>query len=219
MRLIAKRQREPETLLQHRKSSPDPLPWNSLSKEQLDLIRSCLLEDQRNICCYCMRRIGIDSMKVEHYRPQSQHPGDALAWKNLLAACFGNEGKPRPQQTCDTRKQNARLSVDPLREMTLKDMRYLSDGSIKSADAEIDADLNERLNLNFEQLRQNRASATDGLIRGLRKKYGAAGSWTKAHLESELAQLRKETPYRPFISVLEALLLKLVRRKQQAHTP
>jgi uncharacterized protein (TIGR02646 family) len=81
--------------------------------ENKDALRHPLLEDQGHLYCYCMRCISIGRMKIEHYRSQKRHRDLQLDWKNMLAACTGGEGSPPPQQTCDTRKGEEDLTVDP----------------------------------------------------------------------------------------------------------
>jgi uncharacterized protein (TIGR02646 family) len=213
MRHIVKRAREPDALLQHRKSNPDQLNWDALSKEDKDSIRNALLEDQRYICCYCMNHTVAGTAKIEHYRSQSRYPKDALAWKNLLAVCAGGKDGPRHQQTCDTRKGNEDLAVNPLDEATLRSLRFLVDGRIRSELPEVEEDLNQRLNLNFDVLCRNRVAAVDGLKNVLKKKYGPGARWSKSHLEGELRHLREKNRYPPFVGVLEHWLTKAIRAR------
>jgi len=54
-----------------------------------------------------------NKFKVEHWAPQSRHLDLALDYKNLLAACPGNEGSPPQLQHCDTSKKDAFIKLDP----------------------------------------------------------------------------------------------------------
>ncbi|MCY1012284.1 TIGR02646 family protein [Nannocystis pusilla] len=100
--------REPAALTQHRQgggSFEDPGPW----KQEL---RRALLREQGAICCYCMNRIELESLRIEHLRPQHEHRAQQLTHRNLLAACPGGQDNPTHEQRdirhCDVRKGRAR---------------------------------------------------------------------------------------------------------------
>jgi uncharacterized protein (TIGR02646 family) len=126
-------------------------------------LRANLLSEQGHICCYCMKRIpqkiekdGTVSyeMKVEHYKCQDNHSALQLNYSNLLGACTGNEGNPKKLQTCDTKKGNTVITINPILanpncEMQVK---YLSNGEIHSDDPIIENELIEVLNLNMQTL-------------------------------------------------------------------
>lgn len=50
-------------------------------------VRSQLLADQHNKCCYCECFIEGSYSDVEHYRPKSIYPWLGHRWDNLLFAC------------------------------------------------------------------------------------------------------------------------------------
>lgn len=50
--------------------------------------------------------------------------------------------------TCDKKREAATLKVNPMDQATIDTIYYLSDGTIRSVDREIDHDLNTHLNLN-----------------------------------------------------------------------
>lgn len=81
------------------------LPKNALNEQ--------LLREQGYLCAYCMARITPENMNVEHWQPR--HPPSSKAedklrskelqmlsldYKNMLAVCPGNEGKPKDFQPC-----------------------------------------------------------------------------------------------------------------------
>lgn len=158
---------EPNSLTQHRvksHSSYENLPTNAKND-----LRNSLLAEQGHICCYCMKRIPekVNSaenityeMKIEHYQCQDNFQHLQLTYYNLLGACIGNEGKPKKLQTCDTKKGNLSLTINP----TLNNpncetlFKYNSDGEICSItnDTEINRQINEILNLNMQTLKDNR---------------------------------------------------------------
>lgn len=158
---------EPNSLTQHRAkahSSYSNLPLNAK-----DELRGNLLTEQGHICCYCMKRIPekITSkgsityeMKIEHYQCQDYFQHLQLTYDNLLGVCTGNKGKPKNLQTCDAKKGNLPLTINPISNFpnceTL--FKYNSDGEIGSIanDTEINRQINDILNLNMQTLKDNR---------------------------------------------------------------
>ena len=67
--------------------------------------------------------------------------------------------------TCDKKRGNAPLTVNPLDAATLATISYTSDGKIRSSDPIINDDLNIRLNLNCSEeavtLPENRKAVLD----------------------------------------------------------
>jgi uncharacterized protein (TIGR02646 family) len=166
MKQINKSQ-EPNSLVRHR-ASQHSFFYNIPLQTKGELRQSLLIE-QGHICCYCMKRIpekiekdGILSydMKVEHFQCQDNFPDLQLTYTNLFGACTGNEGKPKKLQTCDTKKGNDDLSINPISNApnceTL--FKYNADGEISSItdDEEINRQLNNVLNLNMQSLKDGR---------------------------------------------------------------
>ncbi|WP_185210843.1 retron system putative HNH endonuclease [Sphingobacterium mizutaii] len=158
---------EPQSLIEHRANQP--AFYDGLTKDAKDDLRNNLLREQGHICCYCLKRIpekieregiGIDQMKVEHYKCQDNHPELQLAYSNLFGACTGNEGKPKKLQTCDTQKANQYLTINLI--ATTPDcgtlFKYTAEGEISSLnnDDEINRQLQEVLNLNMQTLKDGR---------------------------------------------------------------
>ena len=102
---------EPRSLMQHRCTAHATFR-NYADKDGL---RASLCAEQGGICCYCMKRIRPvrAGMKIEHWHCRDHYPTEQLNYRNLLAACTGNEGQPGSKQHCDTRKGNAPLSRNP----------------------------------------------------------------------------------------------------------
>jgi hypothetical protein len=63
-----------------------------------------------------------------------------------------------------------------------RDIRYLANGTIRSDDADFDAELNDVLNLNVERLKNNRKAVLDGLKAWAEK----VGKLRKADIRAEL---------------------------------
>src|SRR5262249_48936634 len=153
MRTI-KKAAEPKSLAQHR-STPHANYGNYADKDDL---RRSLLAEQRGLCCYCLSRIRIFNMKIEHWHSQNRHPAEQLDYGNILAACRGNEGQTRTSQHCDTRKGDTDLSRNPSNPLhKVEDViRFEPDGRVVSDIEAFDDEINGVLNLNEAFLRNNR---------------------------------------------------------------
>ncbi len=177
------KEREPQSLTRHRLRAHASYD-NYVEKDDL---RDTLLSEQGEICCYCMRRIAVRNMKIEHWASQFRHPSLQLDYPNLLAACEGGMGEPKHRQHCDTHKGDDDIRIHPAdRQHNCETyIRYQADGEIYSNDDRINNDLSLVLNLNLQQLCYNRKAVLDGMLDGLRKKR-PDGVWTKSFLEAEL---------------------------------
>lgn len=82
---------EPRSLRHYRSNDPNPTYEDYREKDDL---RKALLAEQGDICCYCMQRIKIGKMKIEHWKPQSTIKSLQLDYKNLLGACLGGRRAP-----------------------------------------------------------------------------------------------------------------------------
>lgn len=151
-------------------------------------VREALMQEQGHLCAYCMRRIpderimetdnDLSDVYIEHWQARSSTKNTSenkgLDYKNMLAVCSGNEKAPeargkhkRKYFTCDKKRENTSLKVNPLDVVTLETIYYLSDGRMKSTDKDIDADIHIRLNLNCSTeavtLPQNRKAVLDAI--------------------------------------------------------
>ncbi|MGX1259344.1 hypothetical protein [Sinorhizobium fredii] len=67
--------------------------YGSLSAAQRLTIRTALVAEQRGLCAYTGRRIGVDSCHIEHLRPQTHCGlGEDVDYRNLVA------GAPAPNK-------------------------------------------------------------------------------------------------------------------------
>lgn len=151
-------------------------------------VRESLMQEQGHLCAYCMRRIpderileadiDLSDVYIEHWQARSNkrltYENKGLDYNNLLAVCSGNEKAPeatgkrrRRFFTCDKKRDKAALKVNPLDESTIQSIYYLSDGTMKSTDEDIDRDIEIRLNLNCNTdavtLPQNRKAVLDAI--------------------------------------------------------
>lgn len=73
-------------------------------------LRQQLFDEQKGICCYCMKRITVDNSNIEHFLPQSVFPENEVDYYNLYLACRYSLGKAKTKQHCDTAKGNDLIS-------------------------------------------------------------------------------------------------------------
>ena len=155
-----------------------------------DLLREALVSEQLGLCCYCMGRIhnGPTTMKIEHWRCRSRYPAEQLGYRNLLGACLGGDGQPVRLQHCDTRKGDRDLGwnpADPAHHVETR-LRYEPDGSIRSDEADFDAQLTKVLNLNLAILKNNRKGVLDAVLEWwTQEKRRLRGPVPRARFESE----------------------------------
>lgn len=190
---IQKRE-EPSSLTKYRKQS---FAYYD-GYDQKEELREALLRDQGYICAYCMRRIenDRDKMKIEHWKAQNRLETEIekLDFKIMLGVCDGCRGAKDQYTTCDEHRHGDELYVNPMNSDMMATIRYDRQGHIQSSDVKIDADLNEKLNLNCEQapsrIVQNRKAIYGecmNRLRGVQKN----GMWKKSTLLRVLQQYEK----------------------------
>ena len=130
-------------------------------------VRDSLMKEQGHICAYCMRAIPdsrvnintIPSVSIEHWiarntlgNPSMIATGLGVDYFNLLAVCSGGKVPAGSmlgnELTCDAKRGNIPLTVNPLIPSTLTSIYYKQNGEIASTDAAIENDLVNTLNLN-----------------------------------------------------------------------
>ncbi len=209
--IVVKRGKEPNSLLKFRKENPDADYELDMPTDVLKDIRKQLWEEQRCLCAYCMKKIADPRVvRIEHCRPR--HPQDeqehdkkaTLDFKWMLGVCYGNSltrGVKQEEKTCDAHKENTELTVNPFDELSVRKIKYKTDGSIYSDDVEINKDVTETLNLNCQavslpQTRRNVLMAEKNRI--MRKCKGKSQEAFIRELErtyESLVQERNLTPY------------------------
>ena len=110
---IVKKQRVP-TIFGQIKSRREN--YDDLVSEEKDAMKQVLLEEQGYKCAYCMSNISMSNSTIEHYIPRNGTNGDmslSLDYRNLFAVCDTTRGCPEEEQTCDVKKGNKLLHIDP----------------------------------------------------------------------------------------------------------
>lgn len=150
--------REPRELTEHR--CQQNACYENIPEQARNKIMHQLLEEQGYLCAYCMARISIGSMKIEHVLSRSECREMQLAYSNLVDCCKGNEGQPHENQHCDTYKGSKSLSKNPANpnDRIEENIFYDFDGKIHSYDTDLNQELETVLNLNIPALCNNRKS-------------------------------------------------------------
>lgn len=153
---------QPNSLTRH--SANVPADYDGLRDPAKRELRNSLVSEQGYICCYCMKRLASATeqyVKIEHFRDQRHFPELQLTYSNLFGACLGNEGMPGHLQTCDTRKADKELIINPTSLVpNCNDLfKYNAEGEISSIndDVAINRAINEVLNLNMQTLKEARS--------------------------------------------------------------
>lgn len=169
---------EPKELIQNKRIGATQ--YSELSTETLIAIRKQLLDEQGYLCAYCMQRITLGTSSIEHFFAQnpSSVEGEAtqtINYRNMLGVCLGNEhkGNNKKNLTCDKHRGNTELIIDPQNKHLVRQIKYKSDGTIYSDNSQINKDLNETLNLNYEGVlfKKNRKAVLDSLKRYIDKNF------------------------------------------------
>lgn len=208
------KKREPRKLLEYRR-----LPgasYENMDGHLKQIILEHLLEEQGHLCAYCMRRIpetrklpaGVSGATIEHWFPRNpeskEDHGQGLDYKNMLAVCSGNRGcGDKRNLTCDAKRGNQQLTVNPCNTETLRSITYTSNGYIKSSNPIIDQDLNTYLNLNCEaiSLPETRKQVLNALIQDIRKHHPTGD--IKQYCQRKLNQINNMDDIKiPFSGIL-----------------
>lgn len=113
---------------------------NDFSTDDIDGInrrrrlRGDLVNEQGQICCYCMRRISINSSHIEHFLPKESFKEQDLSYENLLASCNGEGSVIVDEEHCGHRKDNWWRDdmISPTNIEAEKIFKYSPNGKINS---------------------------------------------------------------------------------------
>lgn len=215
-----KKGKEPGELTQYKKqtdASYSNMHGAVLSKNQSEdvyhIVLNSLIEEQCGLCAYCMCRIpekkGKPACTIEHIIPQSDDEQKALDYRNMLAVCSGNRNSTSDNdKTCDARRKNQKLSLNPLDKNSISSIKYKANGVIYSDDAIVDNELNTVLNLNCisRQLPDSRKKALNELLAVIKKKHptGSISDYCMKLYE----HYQNENPKKPYVGILISWLKK-----------
>lgn len=170
-----KKGREPQDLIDYRKKKF--ASYAGMPKNVKEKVLESLMKEQGHLCAYCMRKIPEKraelGVTIEHWAAQSENDIQmGLDYRNMLAVCSGNRGCGSDKyMTCDAKRGNQPLKVNPLKPETLREIKYDSEGRISSSDPIVAEDINRRLNLNCAEVRlpENRLAALRAMQKELLK--------------------------------------------------
>lgn len=213
----------PESLRDHRRAGGTYATYTAT-----DELRAALLGEQGSLCCYCMQRIELRAMKIEHWAPQSVHPDLQLDYHNLLGACVGevrddepdadqtHQKSRRESQHCDTRKGNTEIKVHPADPKQRCDrlVKYRFNGEVYSDDPDVQRDLNETLNLNATALRRRRNGVLTGLSQQLAKVN--KGQWPPELIRREIEAWQRRDDEGKLPELCQVVVYYLQKRKLPA---
>ena len=199
MKQIVKSNTEPQALVNYRNDSNGlNYTWTSFRNPYKNDSKAYLLKEQGYICAYCMQRISIAEMKIEHLNPRhnSETELEKLSDNNMVAVC---KGISDAEHHCDTKRgeinplSNQLLSIFPTQSNpSCEDVTYFVSGDFKAngENAVIEEDINIKLNLNCNALKTARNATEQGFIDGLiTKAFDNGFEWTIELLSDELRRL------------------------------
>jgi len=188
--------------------------YDTLKSPLKDSVRTQLLEEQGNLCAYCMCSIprgdvpeGTAPIIIEHVisrNPEDKRDvGQGLDYNNFVVVCHGNRGKRKqrklPDLTCDAHRGNREFrKINPMDRSTLSTIFYQLDGRIDASDPDVQFDLLDTLNLNCATapLVSERKSALDALIADMQNvPIQELSAYCNSRLHSFSAETGRKTPY------------------------
>ena len=116
--------------------------YDSFPNPQKSELHDALLRDQGWVCCYCGCEISQADSHIEHFRPQSKYPDQALSFGNLFASCLRDVDPGSPLH-CGHAKDNdfdEVLCVSPLEDRCEQRFTYKWDGHVEPASGDANAE-------------------------------------------------------------------------------
>lgn len=205
--------REPRELELYRQK-PDA-KYSDMPSDVKSSVLESLKREQGYLCAYCMRRIpetrelpaGVSPATIEHWKAQNPEDGTEsgqdLDYKNMFAVCAGNRGCGNEKDlTCDAKRGNKTLVVDPRSTNSISQIKYKSNGYIYSENTDINRDLNEILNLNCEaiSLPETRKQVLNMLIKDIARNKGASSIDT--YCNRKLNALKSDSTKKAYVGIL-----------------
>ena len=188
-----------------RRATDGATSWAAVHGSERQQAREHAFAEQHGLCAYCLSSLSgtdQDAMKLEHWRTRADRPKFVLHWPNVLGVCMGDvggDGAAAERFHCDTYRgllppKGQALHVDPASfpPDAADCFRYLrSTGEIVPNRALDEAQVEQvqktidRLNLNIDRLKRNRAA----IIQRLRARI-KSGKMTRATLTQLLGDNR-----------------------------
>ena len=100
--------------------------YEDLSGEPKKAVQQALLREQGEVCAYCMKRVSMGNLQIEHYIAQNPEDSDydaalTIDYNNMLGVCTGNKfgTGARERLTCDQHRGNAKPTGRFIRTMPI----------------------------------------------------------------------------------------------------
>lgn len=202
--------------------------WKKIKHEDTDAVRACfeslpkkeirssLIQEQKGLCAYCMRKLINDGKhtSIEHWFPLSKDSELALSYGNMMGVCDGGrawKGSGRRILSCDANKSDEEaITINPYNRYHMSKIAYKSDGTIYTEpfDKALEDDINNTLALNGKLDSQGRmvSDTTTELVRGRRDAFRSckqffrsldkAGKCTSSMIEKRISEI-KNAEYMP----------------------
>jgi uncharacterized protein (TIGR02646 family) len=209
MKFIEKKlSNQPASLVSYKKTDIKPTYDKYRDKDDL---RRALLYEQGYICCYCLKRIDMHNMIIEHFNSQFEFEALALNYDNMLASCTGGENGN--VQHCDETKSHKLLTINPMNNTQMAQIKFDSAGRIFLDDKDLTKnELEDILNLNNQNLLKERKVLLDALRTQFQKKFGTKTA-TKPFIENELKKWEtRNGKFRPMCQVAIYYLKKKLQK-------
>lgn len=113
-------------------------------------LREELLKEQGYICCYCMKRITLNSSHNEHFWPKEDFKDKDMDYQNLFASCQGVEILDEDKH-CGHRKKNwwEDSMISPTHPDVEKMFRYSASGEVHSVAEREESEIVDQMILKF----------------------------------------------------------------------
>lgn len=204
--------------------------YKTLRGAKKEKVRNSLLQEQGQLCAYCMCRIPrndvdaeIAPIVIEHYVARNpvdgRDVGQGLDYNNFLAVCNGNRADKAKKHsfidlTCDAHRENTEFrKINPCDPDTLISIFYTMDGKIDSTDPDVKVDIFDTLNLNCVSsplISEREASLSELLIDLDSVEECDLTNYCKSRLSAFQSEIDNKTPYQGILiwylqSMLDAL--------------
>lgn len=95
-----------ETWKTTRKATGQSCTYGDLSGQPQTDLKTQLLLEQKNLCCYCQQIISNGSSTIEHFLPQAKFKLHEVDYLNLHLVCTCSRGLKGANRYCDVSKGN-----------------------------------------------------------------------------------------------------------------
>jgi len=150
--------KEPSCLKNLRNSPTPNINYSNLKDNCLLEVRTLLSLDQKNLCAYCQRKFQSTTF-IEHYIPRAdtgQGKELELKYANFLGVCSGKYYVDRMTGKavlfCSAKRGSQPLSINPESQFDIDTLFYDDENRIKSTNQVYQNELDNILNLNFDDL-------------------------------------------------------------------